>query len=326
MFCTKCGRTLNEGEVCSCQVNNNPMVNNDGDSINVDFTAIKDNASKVYKLLGFGSEQANAFEKGKQIVPDCICSNEGEIPIKQYDFARLRSLFSLSFAEGKLQITNKRVIIRAAGIAPTGKTTYHQEFKIDEIAGFEIRKGQRFSFAHLLIFLIVGAFCAGIGYAVASALYSVRAIVAILSLVLGVASIAGYFIFDLYLNKNKSHKKFYILKHSILSIVVGFLAAASTISIGAFVLVPVGILYLFNSLFLIFAPSLTAIIKTNGGSSALELKRKEIQLLQFKSEENSGFMQVMPWKDTDMVIKEIGTIVDDLQTMGDVAIDKWKKQ
>ncbi len=323
MFCTKCGKSLNDGEVCSCQ-SSNTIFSNDENSINVDVTAIKDNATKLYKLLGNTVDSNNAFEKGKQIVPDCVCSNDGEIPIKQYNFAKLKSLFALSFAEGRLQVTNKRLIIRAAGLAPTGKTTFHQEFKIEEIAGVEIRKGQRFSFEHSLIFLFLFLLCGGIGLILGKAIYT-SWVITLFSLILGLGAIAGYVMFDIILNKKKSLKKHYILKHTVLSFVLGFLIG--TIGFSSFsviMAIPVGILFLFNSIFLIFAPSLTAIIKTNGGSPALELKRKEFQLFQAKSEENSGFKQVLPWKDTDLVIKELGTIIDDLQTMGDIAIEKWK--
>lgn len=322
MFCTKCGKQLNDGEVCTCQ-NNNVIFTNDGNNINVDVTAIKDNATKLYKLLGDSVESNNAFETGKKIVPDCICSNDGEIPIKQYDFAKLKSLFALSFAEGRLQVTNKRLIIRAAGLAPTGKTTLHQEFKIDEIAGVEIRKGQRFSLEHLLIFLFITIILGGMGYVFGSGA-SGNSFVAVLAIVLGIGGILGYFALDKIL-KSHANKKHFILKHSCLSFILGLLIGTTTyFSFNVVISAFVGILFLFNSLFLVFAPSLTAIIKTNGGSPAIELKRKEFQLFQSKSEENSGFKQITPWKDTDLVIKELGTIIDDLQTMGDMAVEKWK--
>lgn len=322
MFCTKCGKSLNEGEVCSCQ-SSNTVFSNDENSINVDVTAIKDNATKLYKLLGDSVESNNAFEKGKQIVPDCVCSNDGEIPIKQYDFAKLKSLFGLSFADGRLQVTNKRLIIRAAGLAPTGKTTFHQEFNINDIAGIEIKKGQRFSFEHLLIFLLISGVIGGAGYGVSTGFWG-NSFVAILAIILGLVGIIGYFALDKIL-KSHANKKHFILKHSCLSFILGLLiGTVPYFSFNAVISILVGVLFLFNSLFLVFAPSLTAIIKTNGGSPALELRRKEFQLFQSKSEENSGFKQVLPWKDTDIVIKELGTIIDDLKTMGDMAIEKWK--
>ena len=42
--------------------------------------------------------------------------------------------------------------------------------------------------------------------------------------------------------------------------------------------------------------------------------------------EYTGFSEVLPWTDTDKAINEIGAMIDDLQTMGDYAIEKWKEE
>lgn len=39
----------------------------------------------------------------------------------------------------------------------------------------------------------------------------------------------------------------------------------------------------------------------------------------------SGFGEVLPWEDTDLAMNELGTMIDDLQKQGDIAIKKWKK-
>ena len=52
-------------------------------------------------------------------------------------------------------------------------------------------------------------------------------------------------------------------------------------------------------------------------------------LLQFlfsqRDDQNSGFREIIPWTDTDIAIREVGTIIDDIKTMGDAAIEKWKQ-
>ena len=95
---------------------------------------------KRYKVrLGLEEpeEAENVYERGMKIVPDCISADEGEIPIRQYVVAKLRTLHKLNWAEGRLQITNKRVIFRAPGHALMGRTVLQHEFAIDEIAGVE---------------------------------------------------------------------------------------------------------------------------------------------------------------------------------------------
>lgn len=44
-----------------------------------------------------------------------------------------------------------------------------------------------------------------------------------------------------------------------------------------------------------------------------------------KEDKYSGFAEILPWTDTDIAIKEVGTIIDDIKTMGDAAIEKWKQ-
>ena len=41
--------------------------------------------------------------------------------------------------------------------------------------------------------------------------------------------------------------------------------------------------------------------------------------------EYTDFGEVRPGKDTDLMITELGTLIDDIQTIGDMAIDKWKE-
>ena len=323
MFCTKCGKILNEGEVCTCTASTN-----DNNTEAVDVSAIKDMVTKVVESV-IKTGNNDAFETGKQIVPDCINTNDGEIPIKQYDFAKLRSIGSLSFADGRLQVTNKRIIFRAAGTSVTGKTTIHQEFKIDDISGIDITKGQRFSFMHFMFLFIISGLGFFIGALIGGLFEGLGSIIGgILSVLIGFATVAGYFIFSFVLNKKNSHKKYFGLRQMVLFAVLGIdaILMVSSSGIAALSLFLVAILCAFNSIFLIFAPALTMTIMTSGGSPALKLDRKVYMMWPFptKYEENSGFWQVLPWKDTDLAIKEVGAIIDDIKTMGDVAIGKWK--
>lgn len=333
MFCTKCGRVLQDGEICNCQSQKQKIfVDEPGEiSFNFDIDKVKNNVNKVVSNVGAAAKDTdvNIFERGKKIVPECILANDGEVPIKQYDFAKLQSVFSLSFAECRLQITNKRLLLRATGKSITGKTVLQEEFKIDELAGFDIKKRPRFSFAHLLLLILLS--CIGVlGYGIGGIFGNSDVLGLIVAIIIFVGGIAAYVFTELKLNKMKSYKNFYAIKQIAISIVLGIILGClnryQNESVIMVLSAPIAILWLINSIHLIFAPSLTAIIKTKGGSSGLELKRKEFSLLTLNSEENSGFSQVMPWKDTDLVIKEICTIIDDLQTIGDSAIHKWQKQ
>ena len=113
--------------------------------------------------MGIGTPERNAtdtYESGMKIVPECISANENEIPVKQYNVAVLRNIFKFERAEGRIQVTNKRVIFRAAGRSVGGRTTVQHEYAINEIAGIEARNNFKFSFMYFLfaIFIIVLSF------------------------------------------------------------------------------------------------------------------------------------------------------------------------
>ena len=108
--------------------------------------------------MGLDDPKRNAsdrYERGQQIVPDSIKPNEGEVPVKQYVIAVLRNLLRFERAEGRLQVTNKRVIFRAAGTSLRGRTTLHQEYAIDEIAGIEARNNYKFNFLYFIFSLLI---------------------------------------------------------------------------------------------------------------------------------------------------------------------------
>ena len=124
-FCTKCGKELIEGEKCSCRKNN--------------FTI--NGINTIRNTFNNSGNQINFLERNKNIVPDCVSADDGEKTIKQYKLAKLRSKIRGQYAEGRLQVTNKRLLFRAAGVSTLGKTIVQQEFAINDIAGVEVQKG-----------------------------------------------------------------------------------------------------------------------------------------------------------------------------------------
>jgi hypothetical protein len=110
--------------------------------------------------MGIGAPERNAtdtYEREMKIVPECISAVENETPVKQYNIAVLRTLLKFERAEGRMQVTNKRVILRAAGRSIGGRTTLQQEFAVNEIAGIEAKRNFKFSFLFLVFAILVTA-------------------------------------------------------------------------------------------------------------------------------------------------------------------------
>jgi len=168
-FCKKCGTQIDEGKSCpKCAANSVPA-SSDGNTI---FTTSEQKAStdspssfknfllSLKNRMGIGDPEndgSGIYERGMLITPDSIRSNEGEIPVKQYDVAVLRTRLKFMRAEGRMQVTNKRLLFRATGRSIRGRTTLQHEFAIDDIAGVEARRYFRFSFFDFFCGLVLAA-------------------------------------------------------------------------------------------------------------------------------------------------------------------------
>lgn len=363
-FCTKCGRQLADGELCNCpgavaarnngiknapvskQINSaqqtfNPAPNgfgtssNTGSSMNFNSDGIKGKANDFFVNLGVAdSEQQSLgiFERNKKIVPDCVSKHDGEIPIKQYDIAKLRTRSAFARAEGRLQVTNKRILFRAAGKSIRGKTTLQEEFEIDKVTGVEIRKDYRFNLFNailiLLVSALVGAIGAGIAYGLCEALHKADFIIQLFSIIFGIGVFVGNIIIGILFMKQNKFKRYYAPRIAATALAIGNLLGSMegySIDEDVFVVfaVPLALLLLFLIFLISFTPNLAVTVKTSEAFSAIEIRHRELG--GKNGGVYTGFKEVIPWTDTDAAIRELGALIDDLHMSGDKAIVKWKK-
>ena len=316
-YCTNCGKQLNDGENCDCKK---------GVAAKIDFVT-----TGIQKMTGIDVSDAdiNIYERDMNIVPDSISANDGEVPIKQYNLAILRSRLRGQRAEGRLQVTNKRLLFRANGTSLLGKTNLQYEFNISEIAGIEVKKAIRVSllsvFLGIFLCLAVYPFFSGITEAVYDKSEFLSAVIAVVCSV-------GSILFS-FLVKKKGWLKLFLLSGSL-----GALLGSSGLSLSVLDIVfefklftitnififLTAIVWFINLLLISFVPDLTFYIKTKSASNVFEIKRRVWGVLNLSKNEYTGFSEVLPWKDTDLAAQELGSLIDDLQTMGDLAIEKWR--
>lgn len=347
-FCTNCGRPLIQGQVCECQkpiepATDEPWRNEGFKNQEPDVSPQKPlkefNPEKFEDLwydfknkVGIGEPETNtknAYERNMNIVPDCIKADEGEIPIKQYTIAKLRTLHKFHWAEGRLQVTNKRVIFRAPGKSIMGRTVLQHEFAIDEIAGIEARKEPAFGFFEFLFSYLVG----GLGLVLSS--YAVTFVADKVTFLGGVLAILG--LFAGHIPQFTMRKKFF-LKSLLSGLASGAGIAFMTMTKNnGFATFLVSISMLMWWVFCIansFRTNLVFTIKTKGATGAVEIRRKKrnglLGLLfpntASENEEYTGFSNVFPMKDTEKAIREVGAMISDIQKFGDYGIEKWKEQ
>lgn len=278
------------------------------------------------------------YERGQKVTPDNIALDDGEIPVKQYNVGILRSRMRFQRSEGRLQITNKRVLFRATGYSPAGKTTYQHAFSLDKIDGIEIHKDRRFrvpDFLFALLWDLQSYGLCGLWTVIISSGFGFdnafgRLFASVLAALLGIGAIIHFF---------RKPKKFFskllfagIARGGILALfsviangmLKKILATPSLILWGIIWLV-LSILYYVSMFLFVVKPNLMIEIKTSSGSPGIQIKHKEISFIWHKAEEFSGFTEILPWEDTDLAIEEVATIIDDIKTLGDFGVEKWKQ-
>jgi hypothetical protein len=297
--------------------------------------------------MGIGDPERNAtdtYERGMKIVPENISANDGEIPVRQYNVAVLRNLLRFERAEGRMQVTNKRIIFRAPGRSLGGRTTLQQEFAIDEIAGIEAERGYRFSFFHIIMSLIflntpgffLGSFLVDLASTTTStgdgwwgAVYTTQhgAASFIIGILLSVSALALFFLV----------KRLFALKFLCLSIGHGGISALGGIGLAGFMgsgnmfFLIISLVYLlivlFGLLLVVLRPDLKIIVKNKSAldQSAPVSIRRSRGFWMWRQQDTTGFSEVMPTPETERAIREIGAIISDIQKLGDMGVDKWKQ-
>jgi hypothetical protein len=260
------------------------------------------------------------YERKMQIVPDCLKPNENEIPVRQYTIAVLRNALRFERAEGRMQITNKRVIFRAAGRSIGGKTTVQQEFAIDELAGIEAISNYRFGFIYLLLGFFIVALSAMTAGQIIVASGNANAAMA-LGLLFGFGGLVPFFMLRVL--------RWEFLIHLL---PLGFsLGAFGTLRIVTgdpiwFVLFVIScIINIWGLGLYCLKPDLKILIKNKGaieGAAPIKIGRTR-GFWAWRQNAGTGFSEVFPTVETDGAIREIGAMIADIQKMGDFGLKKW---
>lgn len=285
----------------------------------------KTSASALKEMIGEKIEETvavnavdDAYENNLLVVDQCIVPTEQEIPIRQYNIARLSTpLWKKAY--GRLQVTNKRVVFRSTGKSLAGPIMIENEFSLEELGGVEIKSDYRFD---LLTFLL-----SGLGILLLSALYAgvaalfsrwcVKAQAVAPGVILSILTICctvALFV----MMRRKYVFKAAALNACLMSLVVCSLVSGDVGVLVAILIVLVGLAGLGLWIFSGIVDDLHILIKVKAANGTIEIGRK------LRTDERSGFGIVRPWTDTEIAIREIGALLDDVKRFGDAGIDKWK--
>lgn len=349
-FCNQCGRPLADGETCICQQQAQQQVNYTAqqpqNTYQDMYQNIYQNQQNTYtgqtyqeprndnpnnyeakpkyedgipfaKLIGLGEGDKNdvsgCFERNLKVTPELVAPCENEIPVKQYDLCYARSRMRGLWQEGRLQITNKRVLFRLSGRSWIGRVMDHTEFSIDEIAGISISNGVRFGLWDFLFMYFIFApilFCV-------SAYIGLR--VAFLGFLLGIAAIVPLFIFK---------KKFFIKGMSSALSMGSFMGASTIWAMGGnFSSAMAKLLMFFVIVMFIVGTALIflAALKPSLSIKILTKCASDSPIYVWSHQTMASIVEILPGKDAEDAIQEVGAMITDIQKFGDFGLEKWKE-
>lgn len=272
------------------------------------------NMIPVRNLLGFSQEDrvspmGDCYERNKKIVPDLIQPCGQEIPIRQYDLCCCRSLLRGLWQEGKMQVTNKRVLFRLSGRNWIGKAQTSVEFSLDEIAGMDIRTSNKLSGVTLLINILLSAVFTGLGAGFVRLSPKAGAVIGFLLLLLVHILVRRHYYF-----------KYMVTGFCLPCMMIA--AALWESGFWKFALTVTGILLIVYLLVSSLKPSLDiSVLAKCNTSGPIEIKRQSIWERMFVFG-----MEVLPGRDAVRAMDEVGTMINDIQRFGDYGIEKWKEE
>ena len=336
-FCTQCGKPLTEGEICNCQRKKEEKINYQQNNISKKsqqktqqemkpqpkpIHTIEENNSisistedwvPIRKLIGIGesngSDVQGCFERGKKIVPDLIAPCEQEVSVKQYHICNARSRIRGLWQEGRIQITNKRVLFRLSGRSWIGRAMDHTEFTIDEVAGVSLSNGVRFAIWDFIIGAMISALAMALGAAVGS-------MPAFLAYIVAIVMAAVFFVL----------KKKYFVKALVLAVSLGAISTSAVHimyghefwgGMGLFLALIIAVLYIVSLFLFALKPSLSIAVTTKCASAE--------PIYIWSRQTMASVMEILPGEDADVAIEEIGSMIMDIQKLGDLGVKKWKE-
>lgn len=253
-----------------------------------------------------------------------INSAQDEFVVKKYHVSRFRSQFSNVRSDGYLHLTNKRVIFQAIA----SDSVIHSEIPIENVSGINLYHGEYRDWLRLLIFsgLIVVTSVFVVTLRTALSFMDNNAIIWGLGLLFfSLALASSNYLAESVFSSNEAFVNIGILGQ-------GLIAACATL---VFLTIsgdnPIALLFALPSLLLTisciraiprkYSMSL-AIVSKGGSSTPIMIAGANASGMVFSAAAQA--FEAEPGEDAEKLIKELGAIIHDIQTLGEYGVERWK--
>lgn len=268
----------------------------------------------------------------KYMLKDSVTPAEGEASVRAYHCTYYKSrLLGLS-ASGYLEVTNKRVIFQALGKSSAGTSVIHSEVPVADVSGISSYKGTYFSFGHLVTAFVVSFIAFSLVPVITTLIVQMAQDYDMLIYAgWGIALLGGSFFVP-----NQSIWRCALVSASASALgVVGGGSLFSSFLGGGFGFgrsgsgwpILLGFVMAIYALVCFFwyarRPTFSLSVNSKGGSSTP---------INISGATGIGIFDVAagkaliaePAEEAEKLLKELGAVVLDVQTLGDLGISKWK--
>lgn len=270
------------------------------------------------------------------LLPTYVAPAEGEATVRTYHCTSLSARMLRLRAEGYLTVTNKRVIFYAFGSSYGGTSVFLSEVPIADVSGINAFKGTYFSLSHLLVGVVVSFILGNILNAIVSAL------------VLGITKdgqALGWLalVFPILLVALSFRCQADDLKGPVLASTASMLAfslaglSAVTSLVNSFgsdrdtgvealasVVGLVSGLYALYTFFMYARRETMSLVVGSKGGSSTPIIVSGVTGFGFYNTAALKALNAEPAQDAETMIKELGALIADVQTLGDLGLQKWQ--
>lgn len=274
-----------------------------------------------------------------QLLGPKLKSSEGETTVKAFHCTSLSSGILRLKAEGYLTVTNMRVIFYAFGSSYGGESIMHSEVPIADVSGINTYKGTYFSINHLLgaLFLaflggtVVGAIVTGIvGFIVSilsDSLNFEATQIALLVVGFILVLVSSSFSKDDWRRPVFAATGTSVIAGGGISFAFGFLASIFgddfLSSITILVAVASSIYTIVTLFWYARRETMSLTIGSRGGANT-PIVITGATIFGFFNTAALKALTAEPANEADILIRELGALISDIQTLGDEGISKWK--
>jgi hypothetical protein len=273
---------------------------------------------------------------------------EDERVVRAYHCTSHKSKLLSLDAEGYLTITNKRVVFYAYGSSYQGRSILQSEIPIEDVSGINSYKGTYFSLLHILGVIIVTFIVASILNALIIAVAGGATLFAsykqssngnwtdvwqVLLWILAIGTLVGSF----YVPKDRAFRSILAALSAMffaqivgvsslgaLSLILGRDTGRNIVAfIAGIVAFAVGIYTLVCFFWYARREAISLAIGSRGGSST-PIAISGVPSFSLYNTAAFKALSAEPAIDAEMMIKELGAMILDIQTLGDLGIQKWQ--